>query len=358
LRLFAGLAGGILTLIAVLTLWFRRQAIPINTVAAAMDRVADLDLARVEVKPSSILEIQNMNRAIIGMVSNLRSFLRYMPQDLVRLLNRSGQEAKLGGEARELTIFFSDIAGFTSLAEAMTPQELIQVLGKYLVAMTEVISQYGGTVDKFLGDGILAFWGAPVDDPEHAEHAALAARACQARLDELSAEGAFGKWELKTRIGIATGTVIVGNFGTPNRMNYTVMGDVANLASRLEGLNKVYATRILISESTATRLQTVRARAVDVVAVKGKEQPVKVYELLPPPSREHNSLLGDISNLSDSALKYYLARDFKKAVTLWTDVLALRPGDGAASTMRKRAEGFLQAPPPPEWKGVFVASEK
>jgi adenylate cyclase len=280
-----------------------------------------------------------------------------VPRDLVRSVLASGREARLEGEVRELTVFFSDIAGFTTLAETRTPRELVELLGGYLDEVTTIIADEQGTVDKFLGDGVMAFWNAPADTPGHAALACEAAIRIQRRL--VAAD--FAGTTLTTRIGLATGEVLVGNIGSHERMNYTVMGDVVNLASRLEALNKQYGTGIMIAESTyRAAADRVVARPVDVVAVKGKHRAVRVYELL--------GLAGDTGADIDAArrlaqqcedgLDRYLARDFTAAAAAFEAVLARFPDDGPATRFVARCRACLAQPPPDGWDGVFHATEK
>jgi adenylate cyclase len=213
---------------------------PLVGLAAEMREIGEFRLDERPRRASRFREIELMNEALTRTKGGLRSFAAYVPRDLVRSVLASGQEAVLEGKVKELTVFFSDIAGFTTLSESVNPEELVELLGGYLDELTSIIAEHQGTVDKFLGDGVMAFWGAPADRPEHAALACEAAVRIQRRL-----AGRGGA--LSTRIGLATGEVVVGNIGTHERMNYTVMGDVVNLAARLEGLNKQYGTSIMIS---------------------------------------------------------------------------------------------------------------
>ncbi len=334
-----------------------RIAKPLSRLADEMDHVGRFELADTPIEASIFREISVMNGALFRMKRGLRSFASYVPRDLVRAMLASGQEAVLGGRIRNLTIFFSDIAGFTTIAESMKPDELVEFLGEYLDDMTRVLAAHHGTVDKFLGDGIMAFWGAPEDEPDHAALACEAALGCAKRLAERHRDGHSSRM-LSTRIGIATGEVLVGNIGTNERLNYTVMGDTANLAARLEGLNKEYGTSTIVSETTmrAARDRVV-ARPIDVVAVKGKAQGIKVYELL--------CLASDVDDRAralaaacERALDAYLVRDFATAIAAWDDALQIAPGDRPATVMRARAAGFVAEPPPATWTGVYVMETK
>ncbi len=340
-----------------------RVARPLAELARQMDEVGRFELEGAHPPRSVFTEIDAMGGALGRMKSGLGSFARFVPRDLVRQVLASGREARLGGELRTLTVMFSDLAGFTTLAEKTSPDELVRKLGGYLVRMTGTITGEGGTVDKFLGDGIMSFWGAPIEQPDHAERACVAALRCQRALAEM-ARTEEGRWveETHTRIGLATGEVLVGNVGTPERLNYTVMGDTANLAARLESLCKQYGIRILASEPAyESARHRVLARPIDVVAVKGKAKGVRVFELLALLDTADAAELEAARTLaerSERAFAAYLARDFAAAVRAWDEVLATAPDDTPARTLRDRAARFLDAPPPDDWDGTWVATSK
>jgi adenylate cyclase len=331
----------------------RRISGPLIALSGEMTKVGKLELEERPVQHSMFREIDMMNTSLAHMKSSLRSFARYVPKDLVRLLLESGNDADLTGEVRELTIFFSDLAGFTSLSETRAPDELVRFLGEYFDSMSGIIMDERGTVDKYMGDGIMAFWGAPTRVENHAARACIATLRCQRRVKELSRDGAV----LTTRIGLATGSVLVGNIGSTERMNYTVMGDIANLASRLEGLNKQYGTDSMISEETYEQAKAeIVARPIDVVAVKGKKKGVKVSEVLALAS-DNDAEAVAIADASHRALEAYLAQRFSEAAAAWDEVLAKRPNDKAASTMKTRSLGYA-VNPPERWSGVMIATEK
>jgi adenylate cyclase len=212
-----------------------------------------------------------------------RLFSLYLPSVVVERMVAGGRMPALGGEEREVTVLFSDIAGFTAISEACDPATLVQGLNTYFSTMTDIIEAHGGFVDKYIGDAIVAVFGAPLDAPRHAEHAM---RAAMQMRDALLAEPerfSLAGLPLKTRIGLNTGSVLIGNIGSPRRFNYTAMGDAVNLASRLEGANKAYGTSILVSEDTMRAAgDAVVARRVDIVRVVGRAQPVRLYEPLAP----------------------------------------------------------------------------
>jgi adenylate cyclase len=337
----------------------RRIAAPLASLASEMEEVGDFQLSARPRMPTIFREVAWIDRSLVKMKGGLRSFAYYVPKDLVRAVLASGQEARLEGRTRQLTVYFSDIAGFTSLAETMSPDQLVMNMSRYLDEMTRIIARCGGTVDKFIGDAIMAFWGAPLPDADHSARACEAAVRCQQRLAELRAS-AETPWlaNLHARIGIASGDVLVGNVGTPERFNYTVMGDTVNLASRLESLNKLYGTSILVSEATYLAAETrVVGRPVDIVQVKGKHGGLRVYELLCLAS-DDNPRANELAAIFENALAAYLARDFRGALERLENVRKIDAGDRPAEVLRQRCQRYIASPPPENWNGVYVATEK
>ena len=333
---------------------------PLNRMAGEMDRVGRFELDGDITQASVFREIAAMQRSLSGMRNSLRSFASFVPRDLVRSLLASGKEARLEGETRELTIFFSDIAGFTTLAESMAPDTLVQRLGGYLSEMTTIIGDEQGTVDKFLGDGILAFWGAPEPMSSHATRAVIAAIRCQERLAAMRAGNELERASaLDSRIGIATGHVLVGNIGTAERMNYTVLGDTVNLAARLESLCKRYGVTIVISESTAIAIASeILCRPIDLVAVKGKSQAVTIFEPLGTVAGLHREVHGEIVALSMRGFTAYREARFSDAVTAYTELVARFPDDLPSKLLLERSEGLLLTGVPEGWSGVETMTDK
>ena len=210
------------------------------------------------------------------------TFSKFVSKEIVDELLKNPEKAELGGANREVTVFFSDIVGFTTLSEKMSPEELVSQLNEYLSVMTDSIIEYKGTIDKYMGDAIMAFWGAPLYLEEHPYYCCVAALAQIKKLEELQSDwDSRGLPKFEIRIGINTGLAILGNMGSNHRMNYTCMGDSVNLGSRLEQINKNYSTKIIISEFTYERVKDrIYARELDIVKVKGKNMQVKIYELL------------------------------------------------------------------------------
>lgn len=337
----------------------RRISVPLTRLASEMEEVGEFRLNLRPPMRTIFKEVASMDESLLSMKGSLRSFSYYVPRDLVRAMLESGQEATLQGQTRELTVYFSDIAGMTSMAETMAPDELVQLLSRYFDAMTQVITAQSGTVDKFIGDAIMAFWGAPAPMADHAARACETALRSQRKLSELrSAANGSAIAGIRARIGIATGEVLVGNVGSHERFNYTVMGDTVNLASRLEGLNKLYGTEILISDSAyqAAREHIV-ARPVGVVRVKGKSQCVEVWEPLSLTS-EGDAASRELARLFGEGLEAYLARDFRCAAEQYQAALRIKPGDRPSAVLLEQCRELLAAPPPADWSGVYVATAK
>lgn len=260
----------------------KRISRPIVSLSKEVDKITRLDLESNLRVFSFIKEVRMMDESIAAMRSALRSFSRYVPKDIALELIRNGQEIVLGGEKREITIFFSDIKEFTSVSETLSVEKLISLLEEYFAVFSQTILSRNGTIDKYIGDGIMAFWGAPHPVPDHADQACLAALYCQSHLKALNEKRTQDNLPpFFTRIGINTGTALVGNLGTIERMNYTAIGDAVNLASRLQGINKIYQTKIILGEETQAKLSAnFVVRPLDIVEVKGKKIKTKIYELM------------------------------------------------------------------------------
>lgn len=256
-------------------------------------------------------------------------FSQYVPEEVVARLVERPELLKLGGEARELTLMFTDLANFTTLSERLTAEATVEVLTEYFNAMTPIIHRHGGTVDKFIGDAVMAFWGAPLDDAQHAEHAVRAAVEMQAAMEALVGRlMARGLPAIGMRIGLHTGRVVVGNIGSQARFSYTVIGDAVNLAARLEGANKAFGTAILLSEATASRLpKELGLRHLDTVIVKGKSESVKVYT---------PCLDADLCALSALGVERFYARQWAASETAFRQLLRVKPEDYAAQRFLDR----------------------
>jgi adenylate cyclase len=355
------IVGGLVVLLAIaLSLFVARQVSrPVEQMARDVAAVGRLNFDAHPQLPSIILEVDQLQRALEDMKTSLRSFRKYVPADLVAMLMASGKEAVLGGERRPLTIYFSDVANFTTISESMDPEELVDHLGEYLQVLSDQILMTGGTVDKYIGDAIMALWGAPVEMPDHALAACTAAVRNQKILLELRERWTSeGKPPFHARIGINTGEVVVGNIGSAKRLNYTVIGDAVNLASRLEGLNKYYGTQILISEATYEEAKAgIVARPLDWVSVKGKNTAVLVYELL--------GLKGETSPEQEEmaekfaqALHAYHRQEWTEALLGFEALLERWPEDAPAREMKRRCEAYREQAPGASWDGVHHVESK
>jgi adenylate cyclase len=279
-----------------------------------------------------------------------QSFALYLAPEVIEKLMASHKPPVLGGELRNVTVLFSDVAGFSSFSEAMAPGELVTLMNTYLTAMTDIIEAHGGFVDKYIGDAIVAVFGAPLDDPDHAVHAVRAALACRARLEELDRHAAaFKGQKLSARIGLNSGEALVGNIGSHRRFNYTAMGDAVNLAARLEAANKYFTTTIMVSEATVS-LANARFtwRELGAIRVKGRNQLVKVFEPLAAAGEESIAQKEQAAAYAE-ALACWRARDFAGAAQRFS---AIAENDPPSALFAKYAAQFAKRPPGPDWEPV------
>ncbi len=291
-----------------------------------------------------------------------QAFSRYMSPHYVELLAKDPDKLVLGGELRIMTIMFCDIRGFTTLSEGLGAHELTEYVNSFLTPMTEIVLEHKGTIDKFIGDCVMAFWNAPLDDPDHAKNAVMAAQAMRRRVAELNAawaeearRGGVPHRPLRVGIGINTGECCVGNFGSHQRFDYSLLGDPVNIAARLESLTKIYGVELIMGEETAARLDRAHLVELDLVAVKGKTQAVRIFTMPPQPIetdefRAHHAAL----------LAAYRGRD-------WAGALGMLEDDSLAAEtemapvyelFRERITELQTHAPPSNWDGVFVAEEK
>ncbi|HIJ90376.1 MAG: adenylate/guanylate cyclase domain-containing protein [Desulfobulbaceae bacterium] len=278
------------------------------------------------------------------------AFSKYVSTDVVEEMIAHPEHLKLGGHRREISVLFSDLAGFTTLSEKLSADAVATVINLYLNAMTRIIMAHEGTVDKFIGDAIMAFWGAPLDDPEHALHAVQSAIAMQEAMRDLQPQfRTLGVDVLKLRIGINSGPAIVGNMGSDLRFDYTAIGDTVNLASRLEGANKAYGTKIMLAHSTAAAVvERIPLRQIDRVRVKGKNVPVDVFT----PCDD-----APLAEATERAWAAYLAKDWGSARAGWQEIRNMTPDDSLIEVFEKKISACESSPPPPDWDGS-VALEK
>lgn len=283
------------------------------------------------------------------------AFSRYISPEVVSIITAHPERLKLGGEEVDATVMFLDLAGFTTLSEKLAPTEVILLLSEIFAPMTDIIKQEHGTLDKFIGDAIMAFWGAPIPQHDHAVRACGAALAMQARLREINHYfEKQGSPTIHARIGLHSGALVVGNVGSRDHFNYTCLGDTVNLASRLESANKIYGTSILLSNETASRLDdTFILRQLDQLRVKGRTEATTVFELLGAHPLQRPLWLVQF----EEARKYYIARDFGSAAAMLEDILDLQPDDRPSKVLLQRCLQFQKIPPPSDWDGVWPAAE-
>ena len=287
------------------------------------------------------------------------AFSTYLAPTVVQQLIESPENLELGGEEREITAFFSDVQGFTSISEKLTPHELVELLNEFLTEMTNIILKHKGTVDKFEGDAIIAFYGAPNSLENQAETACLTCVDMQNRLHELRQ-----KWhredkpELKMRIGLSTGPAVVGNMGSKNRMDYTMMGDTVNTAARLEGVNKTYGIYTLVCETTFKKAsQRIWGREIDSINVVGKAEPVTVYQILGYANDIDDTLL-KMTDLYAKGLYLYRQQRWDSAIEKFDAALNISPDDGPSKAMKDRCTRYKEESPAPDWNGSYTMETK
>lgn len=288
-----------------------------------------------------------------------KTFSQYLSPGVIALIEKDPQKyIRPGGEVKDLTVMFSDIRDFTSLSEGLTPDELVHLLNQYLGAMTDILFSNMGTLDKYIGDAIMAFWGSPYPQQDHAHCACRCALEMVKGLDKLNR-----KWEAEGRrpiaigIGLNTGPVNVGNMGSDKRLAWTVMGDNVNLASRLEGMTKQYRARVIISEGTYNQVSDqFVAREVDRIRVKGKKQPVVIYELLASISERKG--YADLLAKFNQALTTYRSQNWPEAAGQFSGLLTKYPNDGPSQVLLNRCQEFIEESPEANWDGVYVMKSK
>jgi len=288
------------------------------------------------------------------------AFSHYLSTDVINELITDPEKLNLGGEEKYLTAMFTDIRGFSTISEQITkkhgPTHLVQLLNAYLTEMSNIVLDLKGTIDKYEGDAIIAFFGAPVVYDDHPARACLSAvrmKKMEMHLNDHFINENLSPSRLDTRIGINTGQMVVGNMGTDQKMDYTIMGPSVNLASRLEGVNKQYGTWVLISEETYnTGGKGFTARQMDRVRVVGVEEPVRLYELIDEKSSTDADTLEAVE-LFHKGLDLFESRQWDAAVAQFHKVEKILPGDGPSEVFIKRCQGFIKKPPPASWDGVF-----
>jgi adenylate cyclase len=294
------------------------------------------------------------------------AFSKYVNPEIVKQITEHPENLHLGGTKLPVTVLFTDIAHFTTISENLTPESLVALLNEYFDAMSEVILAQGGTLDKFEGDAIMAFFGAPIHYPDHAIRAANAAVGMRHKLNELLKKwasdaplpGGEKKPVIDFRCGLSSGDVIVGNVGSKERFEYTVMGDIVNLGSRLEGANKKYSTNTMVSEATYLLIKdSFEGRELDTIRVVGKNKPIKVYEIL----SHKGELPADAMSLLQSyneGITLYHSRKYAEGLEKFKQILQKFPADGPSKMYVQRCEVLRDFPRPADWDEVFEMGSK
>ena len=357
--------------LAVAALITSRLSRPVRSLATAMRDVQQGNL-NIELPVSSTDEVGRLTDSFNFFVKELRSkerlkqtFGKYIdPRILEHVLAQTGAEGVAGGR-REMTVLFADLVGFTGLSERLTPLLMVTLLNRHFGLQALAVQEHHGVVDKFIGDSVMAFWGQPFVKPE--EHAVLACRAAQAQLaalDTLRRElpditGLRRDMpEVDVCIGICTGEVVVGNIGSENTRSYTVIGDTANLAARLERANRVYGTHVLLAESTAQAVSSrFEIREIDTIFVKGKIDTTRVFELMAVAGQLSEELVR-LRERYDAARRSYLAQNWDTAEATFRECLQIRPNDGPSRVFLERVQALRRNPPGKDWNGVWQLVEK
>jgi adenylate cyclase len=351
---------GIAILIAfagLLSAWLAQRLItaPLIKVVNEVRHIERFDLDKVERHPSQLTEIENLSGAIADMALGLAAFRKYIPADLVKRLISDGTGARLGGAVRPMSVMFVDLAGFTGMSER-SGDKIIPLLSRYFDCVSTQVQTCRGTIDKFIGDAVMAFWGAPALNPDHAIDCCRAALASQRAVAELGLVDDSGQ-PLKIRIGINSGDMLVGNIGSEVRLNYTVIGDAVNIASRLEGTNKLYGSQIIIGPETRRLAgDHIAVRELDRLAVYGRAGGLQIYELLGM-AGEFTDSSGWVSRY-EAGLAAYRARDFTAAIREFEKAESLRGHDQPSSMMIERCKQQLAAPAGDDWDGTTIAQTK
>jgi len=341
--------------------------------SGATDIAMDTDMRGVDGRVSSVnlttvplIDINDNNIGYMLVIEDISrekrvksTMARYMTKEIMDKLLEGGDDL-LGGTAQEVTVLFSDIRKFTTISEAIGARETVSMLNGYFTEMVEVIFAHGGILDKYIGDAIMALFGAPLQGPDDADNALAVANDMMRVLRRLNAQrAARGEAAIDIGIGLSTGEVVAGNIGSPKRMDYTVIGDSVNLASRLEGANKYYGTHVLLSQFTHRRLRAGgRFREIDLIRVKGKQAPVAVFEALDHHDADSFPELERAVALFEDGVARYRRRDWRGAMRAFVSALDAHPGDGPSRLYLDRCRLYTESPPGEDWDGVWTMTQK
>jgi adenylate cyclase len=367
LRILFLIVGGIILLVALGFSFLLAKSItkPVKQLARAAKSIGTGDLdTKVRIQTGD--EMENLGQAFNDMVKGLRerefikrTFERYVSPTVAAEIIRHPEMLRLGGHKKKVTIFFTDIGDFSTMSEKFSPEEVVTHLNEYFQGMSSAILDFDGTINQFLGDAIFAYWGAPIDQDDHALRACRAALRCLEFLRKLEAKWVAEGLPARTyRFGINTGEVVVGNVGSSSRLKYTLIGDDVNLASRLENANKYYGTQILISEETYSLIKDqLVAREIDIIRVVGRSKPVKVYELMADKGGLDQNKARSLQHF-EAGLKAYRRREWKAAASWFEQVLDLVPEDIPSKVYVQRCNEYRKMPPSNDWRGVYELRAK
>jgi adenylate cyclase len=338
----------IFTQILLIYLFARKISTPLEIITNSIQNLIDFKNPETRQLQTNIFELSSLSSAVKKLSTTITAFTSYIPRDLVNDLLSTGKPIEIGGESRYLTILFTDLKDFSSLSESTPSRELLRRVSSYLEVMTQAIKEESGTVDKFIGDAVMAFWGAPLLDHHHAYHACVAAIKAQKGMEQLNATLiSEGKPPLYVRIGIHSDAVLVGNIGSVERLSYTVMGDGVNIASRLEGVNKEYGTQICGSHSLFKEAgERLWMRPIDQITVKGRKSDLIIYEILGTRDGSEETQPSEIQKqicaLSEIAFGFYSNKNFSAAENAYLNILEIR-SDPVADVMRKKCREMLSS---------------
>ena len=337
----------------------RLVAAPLLRIAGQLKHIENFRLDQVSWLSSPLRELDDLSGVLLQMSRGLASFQKYMPTELVRTLVSQGVEARPGGHQQNLTVMFTDVAGFTAISEELG-DAVVPVLAEYLEAVSTAVLSHCGTIDKFIGDGVMAFWGAPVPSERHAVDACAAALECQRLLAlQRTAAERIGGTPLRIRVGINTGRMLVGNIGSSERLSYTVIGDPVNVASRLEPLGKNYGVGVIIGEDTRIAAgDAIIARRLDRVVVYGRMEDLAIYELLGMAEGDGVELPEWIKTY-EAGLAAHEDRNWREAIRLLETAVALRGNaDRPSEILLERSRTYLADPPGNDWMPISVLELK
>ncbi|WP_425082327.1 adenylate/guanylate cyclase domain-containing protein [Ruegeria arenilitoris] len=348
---------GVVVVATGLAIWLMRKVVanPLSRVAEDLSRIERFDVEQVSRRPSRLKELNNLSAATANMAAGLSAFRKYVPTDLVRMLVAAGIKTQPGGETKTISVLFCDVSGFTGLTEKHGPK-IVELMAPFFSAASSTIERHHGTIDKFIGDAVMAFWGAPRENLDHAEDA------CRAALELVEVVESAGLRNdsddsLRVRVGLNSGEALVGNIGSEQRLNYTAIGDVVNVASRLEVANKAYGSAILIGPETRREAgDAIIVRELDTLEIAGRSGELVVFELI--------AMADSVAETPpwieayETGLAHYRVRRMSEAVASFETADNLRGGDPASVLMIKRAKALLADPPPGDWTGVAFMDDK